>query len=415
MKLLYSASLSLVILSSFCWAFTQEEIEISIKVKDECQIRTQATDEDVNNQLEMKLHKTRSGKCFLSCLQEYYKIVVDHKVSADGFKLIAAQIYEGNEEGIAIFSEMVDECHTVTDPDKCELSAKLMECIEKAAENRNFDRNTGTIENNNAANLRRVEICDEKISNTTKKSRKKKSDAVILIKPKKNQNSDKTEDDVKQNINPQSLKFSKICKGPNGGVAIVCDEKLIEKIVKEKLSDGYNVQAKIVRSKIKIVGIDKLLSSDEILSAIKNQNSLLESSDIKFIYSYVVKRTNTKSVVIEMDSELARKCLNIGELKIMWKKCHVYKQISLYSCYKCNGFNHKASQCKNEKSCRQCAGNHDVKQCDSDELICINCKIANKNFGLKLNLNHKLNSNQCTVYKNKVQALENQVAFDFSD
>lgn len=130
-----------------------------------------------------------------------------------------------------------------------------------------------------------------------KHSKNKKSDAVILIKPKNNQNCDKTENDVKNNIDPKNIKFNKMCKGPNGGIAIVCDEgessEQIERIVKEKLSDDYSVKSKVIRSKIKIVGIDKVLSREEILNAIKNQNPFLEKSDIKIVHSYEVKRSKT--------------------------------------------------------------------------------------------------------------------------
>lgn len=45
--------------------------------------------------------------------------------------------------------------------------------------------------------------------------------------------------------------------------------------MKEKLSENYNVKSRIVRSKIKVVGMDKLLSKDEILKAIKDQNPFL--------------------------------------------------------------------------------------------------------------------------------------------
>lgn len=276
------------------------------------------------------------------------------------------------------------------------------------------------VEKTEIANERNFEKCVNE-SEVTKKVVKKnnKSDAVILIKPKNNQNVEKTENDVKTNIDPKNLKFNKICKGPKGGIAIVCDKgdssKQIEKIAKEKLSDEYNVRYKTVRSKIKVIGIDKYLSSEEILSAIRNQNEFLEGSDIKIIHSYEVKKKNLISAIIEMDSEAAKECLRIGNLNIMWSKCRVYKHINLYSCYKCLGFNHKANECKNDKSCRRCAGNHDVKQCDSVEIICVNCKNANKNLGLKINVNHKVNSKQCTVYNKKVQATQNQFNIDFSD
>lgn len=171
-----------------------------------------------------------------------------------------------------------------------------------------------------------------------------------MIKPKNNQDSDKTENDVKMNIDPKDLKFNKICKGPQGKIVIVCDEgessKKIEKIAKEKLSADYNVRSKTVRSKIKIIGIDKNLSNDEIKNAIKSPNEYIENSEISIVHSYEVKRNKSISVIVDMDINVAKQCLKFGTVNIMWSKCRVFKHVNLYSCYKCLGFNHKASECK---------------------------------------------------------------------
>lgn len=69
--------------------------------------------------------------------------IADDKISIDGFKLIGAKKYEGNDKAIATFNEMVDECQSVSDSDKCELGFKLMECIVKAAEKRGIDPKKG--------------------------------------------------------------------------------------------------------------------------------------------------------------------------------------------------------------------------------------------------------------------------------
>lgn len=69
--------------------------------------------------------------------------IVDDKISSDGFKVIGAKKYEGNDKAIAIFNEMVDECSAVSEAEKCELAFKLMECLVKAAEKRGIDPKKG--------------------------------------------------------------------------------------------------------------------------------------------------------------------------------------------------------------------------------------------------------------------------------
>lgn len=45
----------------------------------------------------------------------------------------------------------------------------------------------------------------------------------------------------------------------------------------------------------------------------------------------------------------------------------------LLQCYKCLKFNHSAKVCRSEQMCSSCAGQHSYKECDVEEIVCINC------------------------------------------
>ncbi|KAF9257822.1 hypothetical protein L218DRAFT_878489, partial [Marasmius fiardii PR-910] len=43
-------------------------------------------------------------------------------------------------------------------------------------------------------------------------------------------------------------------------------------------------------------------------------------------------------------------------------------------CYRCQRFGHIGSECKiSKKFCGQCAGKHDILECDSSTTKCVNC------------------------------------------
>lgn len=69
--------------------------------------------------------------------------MVDGKMSVEGAKAVGAKKYEGNAKNIETYNEMVDECQSVSDPNKCEAAAKLMECMINAAVKRGVDPKEG--------------------------------------------------------------------------------------------------------------------------------------------------------------------------------------------------------------------------------------------------------------------------------
>lgn len=64
----------------------------------------------------------------------------------------------------------------------------------------------------------------------------------------------------------------------------------------------------------------------------------------------------------------------------------------LLQCYKCLKFNHSAKVCRGEQNCSSCAGRHSYKECDVEEVICINCSG-----------NHLAVSRDCPVKKKKME------------
>lgn len=275
---------------------------------------------------------------------------------------------------------------------------------------------TDEIKNSISENRKSVSYSDIVKKDKTQKSKSKK-DAVVIVKPKAKQKGEKTEIDFKNSIDPSQVKVNKLRKGPKGGLAIVCENedasKQLQDIVSEKLGENYVVRPQLnTASKLKIVGISDDLNDNDIISALKKQNEFLSDKEIKVMKSYKVKHSRSMSAIIEVDSVTAEKCLSEKLLKIGWSRCRVFEASSLYRCFKCQGYMHKADNCKNVKSCSKCAGNHDIKECDANFEKCINCTSANEKFSLKLEVNHCVSSLKCPVYTKKVRAFKNKIHFE---
>lgn len=64
----------------------------------------------------------------------------------------------------------------------------------------------------------------------------------------------------------------------------------------------------------------------------------------------------------------------------------------LLQCFKCLKFNHSAKACRGEQHCSSCAGRHSYKECDVEEITCINCSG-----------NHLAISRECPIKKQKME------------
>lgn len=216
-------------------------------------------------------------------------------------------------------------------------------------------------------------------------------------------------------IDPTKLKINKLRKVPKGGIAIECngidESKEVHKVANEKMSDKYVITVPELKNpKVKITDINQELNEDELVSALREQNDFLKNSEMKVINSFKTKRNNF-TAIIELDAVSFEECMKIKRVKVIWSNCKVIEDLNVFRCFKCNGYNHKSTNCTNSQSCKRCAGKHDFSKCDVERETCVNCVVANEKYNLKLNVNHAAYSEKCAVYIKRIEAERRKVKY----
>ena len=244
---------------------------------------------------------------------------------------------------------------------------------------------------------------------------KKSKEAPLIIKPKNAQNSVKTKTDLAKNIDPKKLKISNLAFKRNGTIVVDSENSIerqkIKNVIEEKIGSEYEIIVpKGPSPRIVIVGLSCTHTDSDLIDALKNQNSSLENSEIKIIKQYETKNKGNFNAIIETDYETYVNLLNEKKIKVGWDICKVFEGNTVLQCFKCKGYGHKATQCRNEETCSRCHGNHKTSDCKKEELVkCINCIRANSSFNLKLDVNHKTNDRLCPVYLKKLQEMKKRL------
>lgn len=260
-----------------------------------------------------------------------------------------------------------------------------------------------------------VKSIPSKSKTYAEKMKIRNNESVVLLKPKNTQNSNATECDLKKVIDPTKFNINSLRKFPKGGLAIECkdvsESTLVEKMVSEKMGDNYVVSLPELKNpKVKIIGIEQEVSEQELLHALQSQNNFLASCNMKVINLFKTKRNN-HTAIVELDSTSFEKCMNAGKVKIMWSRCSVIEDLNVFRCFKCNGYNHKQSNCTNNQACKRCALSHNHGECNAKNESCINCKIANSKFNLNLNTRHAATNEKCPIYQRKVEAERRKIKY----
>lgn len=239
---------------------------------------------------------------------------------------------------------------------------------------------------------------------------KARSEPVVIVKPKKKQNSHDTRARMAEKFpNPQTVNISNVKDIPNGGLAINCknvaESKKLQKEASKQLGDDYTVVIPITRKpKIKVSGMNEKLTDQELSERIKEQNEDLSDCDMKVISVFENKRNKTFGAIIELDSEHFEKVIKKKKLLVGWNACHTEEYVNIKRCFKCCGYNHNSNVCKNKQSCIKCGDEHKIKDCKANHNKCINCSVAIKKWKVKLDANHQANSKLCPVFQKKLEA-----------
>jgi hypothetical protein len=90
-------------------------------------------------------------------------------------------------------------------------------------------------------------------------------------------------------------------------------------------------------------------------------------------------RRNTRNLVVE-EGSLVRKKIIKTKLKIGWHICNTEDYVVVNRCFKCSGYNHRASDCRGIETCPVCAGEHKLEDCTApaNDYKCANCTKFNK-------------------------------------
>ncbi|KAK9737900.1 hypothetical protein QE152_g10327 [Popillia japonica] len=198
--------------------------------------------------------------------------------------------------------------------------------------------------------------------NVTVTSRRRDS---VINRPKTSQNIKITKEEIQKNIKPQSLEVGIVgFKGTkSGGVVIECkskeDSEKLKNAADKKIKKKYNIKVpELVNPSVKILDIEDSFTEKELEDYILKQNAFLKHEDLvlkikisrKMKTKYMLKikisrKMKTKYMaVMEVDPLTHTRILNEGKLSIGWSTCRVFDYIRVFRCFRCWGFDHRASE-----------------------------------------------------------------------
>lgn len=205
---------------------------------------------------------------------------------------------------------------------------------------------------------------------------------------------------------PSNIALSSVNNIPKGGIEIKCTNnedltKLHEKAM-EEMAEGYTVVMQKIRNpKVRLTNMSRKLNGHEIIECMKRDNEFLKEADMKVLYVYDIKNTESYGTIIEVDPKTFKQLMKEGNVAIEMNKCNVTECLNVLRCYKCCGYNHKANVCVYKTGCLRCGGEHQMKDRRSKSSTCINCKVISDKRKMNLNINHPAWSRECPVLISK--------------
>ena len=147
--------------------------------------------------------------------------------------------------------------------------------------------------------------------------------------------------------------------------------------------------------KVVAIGVHQTISEDDIKTELaKNNVKINKVQRLKY------NGQPTRKVVIQFEKEQDMKIalysgIYFGRIRIRCESYRTAPQVT--QCYKCQGFNHIAKDCKNAQKCLRCAGANKSIECpdknkDSLKLKCSNC-----------NGEHVASSKECPKFKEQIK------------
>lgn len=211
-----------------------------------------------------------------------------------------------------------------------------------------------------------------------------------------------------------------------GKVMISCNSsqsvEVLRSEAKEVLGKKYQVreQESGWRPRLMVLGLQKNCMDGDEETFVNNviEHNKLDTNNDKVFVKKVISFPDARfprqvKVVLEVDAESRRRLIGAGILNLKWHTGRVRDHVFVRRCYKCGGYGHTQKDCKNEVSCPDCAGDHDLNDCRAREtdMKCNNCMSANKKLGLNLNIHHSSRDHNCKSYQRQIDNLESRINY----
>lgn len=184
------------------------------------------------------------------------------------------------------------------------------------------------------------------------------------------------------------------------------DRDRTRSIMEQSKNEQFDLKIQELKSpRIKIVGIENdHLRGVELQDDIIGRNLDAGRDSLVVLHTYVNKKNNTLSAICEVKKETYSKIMRDKRLYVGWQRCVVYDEFDINRCFNCCGYNHSKSKCRNRKACKRCGGEHDVKDCNAEQLTCVNCKYIHDKYQTNIDVNHAADDiSKCHTYVNKLR------------
>ncbi|XP_057326787.1 uncharacterized protein LOC130668485 [Microplitis mediator] len=252
----------------------------------------------------------------------------------------------------------------------------------------------------------------------------KSRNEIVIIEPRKQQDSEETFQEVKNKVKVGKLGVGveSVRKIQSGKVVIGCGQKkdveILASELKKTMSEEYNIKVTNKKlPKVKIIDIDEdifdIQEEQEIIDMIKEQNDIAYRENLKMSIKKRIKGNKKNGIlIVEVDPVTHKVLLEKNKIKLGWNRCRIFDCVSVLRCYKCCGYHHFAKDCTREIKCRRCAGNHLEKECKSDHKKCANCTRMVEEYKINgIKTDHYASDTLCEYYKRIIKKAEKNINY----
>lgn len=107
-----------------------------LKLANECASKEGASAADVEEYAAHKPASSTVGKCLRACVGETVGIMKNNQVDVEGVKSVTTMAFDGDAAKIEMVTGFAKACVGITDADRCEAIAKILDCGHTAAKDK---------------------------------------------------------------------------------------------------------------------------------------------------------------------------------------------------------------------------------------------------------------------------------------